>query len=106
MTPDEIFNSVESGWRVILELLLKDLEKLGWNGEVLQVKEKFGGLRFYIDVAPPEVPGVYERIRKAEVASMTTCEFCGNPGTLENIRGWWKTLCGPCAEARLIKLSR
>ena len=35
------------GWYPIIDRLVADLLKLGWNGEVLEVKEKFSTLRFY-----------------------------------------------------------
>jgi hypothetical protein len=40
---------VGPGWSDIIARLVRDLRKLGWNGEVVQMKEKFGGLRFYIN---------------------------------------------------------
>ena len=42
--------------------------------QVQQVKEKFGGLRFYISAAPQEV---HNMIHKAEAESYTICEHCG-----------------------------
>lgn len=54
-----------------------------------QVKEKFGGLRFYLD---SEADGVYELTSTAETKSFTICEICGEPGKPSG-RGWIKTLC-------------
>jgi hypothetical protein len=54
-----------------------------------QVKEKFGGLRFYVQAATKEH---YNYISFAESMSYRTCESCGNPGkTYTN--GWHTTLC-------------
>jgi hypothetical protein len=59
-----------------------------------QVKEKFGGLRFYVGYADEEVHGM---IRMAEAMSYKLCEECGNPGKSSN-DGWIRTLCAPCRE--------
>lgn len=57
-----------------------------------QVKEKFAGLRFYMDNADDYVYGV---IATAESLSFRTCEICGAPGKIEG-KGWLRTLCGAC----------
>ena len=58
-----------------------------------QVKEKFGGLRFYVHGADPEVLGM---ISMAESMSYRICEQCGNPARSNNDGGWIHTLCSPC----------
>ena len=60
-----------------------------------QVKEKFGGLRFYIDGADDYVSGV---ISMAESMSYRTCEYCGSPG-ISGGKGWIKTLCDTCRKS-------
>lgn len=55
----------------------------------VQVKEKFGGLRFYVD-GGDEVTHAY--ITMAESMSGVTCEACGAPGKTGG-RGWIRTLC-------------
>jgi hypothetical protein len=57
-----------------------------------QVKEKFGGLRFYVDNADDYTTGV---IALAESMSYKTCETCGAPGK-QTGRGWIRTLCNEC----------
>ena len=59
-----------------------------------QVKEKFGGLRFYVHRATEEH---YNYISFAENMSYRTCEKCGNPGKLYT-NGWHTTLCENHAE--------
>ena len=56
---------------------------------VVQVKEKFGSLRFYVDRATDEH---YNYIRFAENLSAVTCEECGAPGKMRG-RGWYYTAC-------------
>ena len=54
-----------------------------------QVKEKFGGLRFYVQAA---TDNHYQYISFAESMSYRTCESCGNPGKTYT-DGWHTTLC-------------
>lgn len=56
---------------------------------VSQVKEKFGGLRFYVDYGNDVTYGM---ISMAESMSYRTCEVCGSPGK-SNSSGWITTLC-------------
>jgi hypothetical protein len=66
---------------------------------VLQVKEKFGGLRFYTGGIPVEVAEkVYAAISMAESMSYVICEECGCPGKLREDRSWLLTLCDACNE--------
>jgi hypothetical protein len=86
------------GWFDILWRLCEDLEPLvtemeragGRQFEVLQVKEKFGGLRFYVNCRRNEA--IRQRIGIAADESFHTCEVCGEPGELREER-WIKTLC-------------
>ena len=55
----------------------------------VQVKEKFGSLRFYIEGGTDED---YAAIDLAESVSVRTCEVCGSPGKLRG-NHWLKTLC-------------
>ena len=80
---------VGPGWAGIVDRLITDLLELGWDGKVSQVKEKFGGLRFYICGGTEEM---FDRIDRAESESLETCEECGEPGTLKD-GGWLRTLC-------------
>jgi hypothetical protein len=55
----------------------------------VQVKEKFGGLRFYVQAA---TDAHYKYISFAESMSYRTCESCGAPGKTYT-DGWHTTLC-------------
>lgn len=88
--------AVGEGWVDILDRLATDLIAMGWNRDLHQVKEKFGGLRFYVGESTDEME---QRITKAEEECEKTCENCGQPGT-QNERGWIKTLCDTCREAK------
>lgn len=56
---------------------------------VEQIKEKFGGLRFYINGGDDKIDGM---VRMAESWASKTCEVCGKPGKIR-AGGWIKTLC-------------
>ena len=60
----------------------------------MQIKEKFGGLRFYVDSATDKI---YNMIDEAEKKSYTICEVCGKSGKEYHIKGWTMTLCKKCA---------
>lgn len=64
-----------------------------------QVKEKFGGLRFY---AGGISSAMREFIDEAEKESFRTCEDCGAPGQTYRADGWILTRCELCA-ARIRK---
>ena len=55
----------------------------------VQVKEKFGGLRFYVQAA---TDAHYKYITFAESMSYRTCEECGAPGKTYT-DGWHRTMC-------------
>lgn len=84
-----ILTCVGGGWCDIVNRLIDDLLAIGWDGQIYQVKEKFGGLRFYIGEGTKEI---FDRIDQAEEESERTCEQCGKPGVLRE-GGWLKTLC-------------
>lgn len=56
---------------------------------VEQIKEKFGGLRFYYSGGDDTIDGM---VRIAEAWASRTCETCGHPGELR-YGGWVRTLC-------------
>jgi len=84
------------GWLKIIDNLSSDItaldEKNGSHTVATQVKEKFGGLRFYIESGSDTI---FDLIDKAEDESFRTCEFCGEPGTTRD-DGWVSTLCDKC----------
>lgn len=95
------------GWYQILDSLCANIQShIDWQNEnfakgyphyekpvpqvvAVQVKEKFGTLRFYYNGGDDVIDGM---VRMAESWSAVACEECGAPGT-QNSRGWIKTLC-------------
>lgn len=86
-------NTLE-GWKPIVRALIRQISgHVKWRKlehfAVQQVKEKFGGLRFYISGGDYEIAGM---ISMAEAMSVNTCEVCGCPGERRG-GGWIRTLC-------------
>lgn len=84
------FFDVQVGWYPLIKNLIDELITLGWDKQVTQVKEKFGGLRFYINGGSDEI---YNKITEAEKLSHETCELCGKKGELRTKIRWFTTLC-------------
>lgn len=79
-----------NGWFPLIKELIEELIALGWDKKICQVKEKFGGLRFYINSGSNEI---HDRISQAEKDSYNICEVTGEPGELRTDIGWYTTLC-------------
>jgi hypothetical protein len=62
--------------------------KFDWI-KVEQIKEKFGGLRFYYQGGDERISGLVDM---AETWAGHTCETCGNKGE-RRTGGWIRTLC-------------
>lgn len=82
-------NDPDYKWDSLAEREPRDVPKEVPQVVAMQVKEKFGSLRFYVSSADDEV---FAMIDMAENMSCVTCEVCGSPGELRN-EGWMKTLC-------------
>jgi hypothetical protein len=88
------------GWLPIVSDLHARLIELAPDYRIAQIKEKFGGLRYYIDSVPEGVSdAVYAAIDEAEARSFVTCEVCGGAGE-PRYGGWVKTLCDEHHEER------
>lgn len=83
-------------FRIIKGFILR--KKLSYSGfEVIQVKEKFGGLRVYTNFSTDEIENL---IGEAEKKADKTCEICGRPGCLCSNGGWLKTMCEGCMKGK------
>lgn len=87
------------GWLKIIDELCEKIQarcdEEGYTHvQATQVKEKWGGLRFYMNVADDYI---YRLIDEAERASEITCEICGEPGKLYT-DGWYTVRCEKCKE--------
>ena len=106
-SPYDFSDDVGSGWNHILVNAFKQIaeafDKAGADFSefsVVQIKEKFGGLRIYTGALDVSVADqAYKIIDEAETESYVTCEYCGEPGKPRK-GGWIKTLCDDCAKGR------
>lgn len=90
---------VNDGWFQLLWDLSKQIDdyfiqhpEVMQGFSVSQVKEKFGGLRFYYSGGDAVVDNY---VAQAETLSYTICEVCGKPGKA-NKTGWITVLCRDC----------
>ena len=87
----------EAGWYPILARLEERLRTIDPDYRVLQIKEKFGTLRFYWTGRNYDAGETV--VADAEKESARTCEVCGSPGCLRTRGGWLRTLCADCAHS-------
>ena len=89
------------GWFMLLEQLMRSVEshlnpENSWPRkeriplQIDQIKEKFGGLRFYYHGGDNEVRGM---VNLAERLSYSICEQCGSTKNVTQTKGWIITLC-------------
>ena len=74
----------------------------GWEIQFAQIKEKFGGLRFYYNGGDEVIDNMVD---SAEMTADKTCEMCGKPGEKRG-GGWIKTLCDEHDAERKAKYGR
>lgn len=83
------------GWYDLLDRLCAKLDAIAKEDgleddlRAVQVKEKFGGLRFYTNGGNDKIDAV---IAEAQNESEHTCEICGKPGE-QNRTGWISIRC-------------
>ena len=86
------------GWRDLIDRACVRIENALDNGDpvkIVQIKEKYGTLRFYWSGRlPSETEAkVREVVSLAEARSACTCEICGAEGRLYGQRDWLATRC-------------
>lgn len=96
--PYEMFGiECGKGWEKLYRPIIEYIERYNKDHddkiEIHQIKEKFGGLRFYTSRYTDELR---KMIADAESESYGVCEECGKPcGTIRN-NFWIYTLCQDC----------
>lgn len=99
--------NVGRGWWPLLTDVHRQLDEIWPEYEIAQVKEKWGGLRIYLDypLADDDADELALRrlheacgavLAEIEDRSQLTCEFCGQPGVRRS-SGWIKTMCDDCS---------
>lgn len=106
--PGVLRSGVGEGWWPIIEGLHQQLLLIDPEYQIDQIKEKFGGLRYYVSPARNEdgsfkVENFFERasplIDLAEAIAARTCEDCGRRGEAR-YDGWVRTQCDECYARR------
>src|SRR3972149_650796 len=100
-----------NGWYNLLDNLCSQLQfNTDRNGypqvEAIQVKEKYGTLRFYYTILPKEDDKYIERhcgaidglVSFAEYISIEICENCGSNHNVSQTKRWIVTLCKQCMQ--------
>ena len=121
-----VWSDLPEGWTELTHRLFSDLNAMldddaAKRFEVIQLKEKFAGLRVYwqlgteqttvldfhvpgsvrrVDKGPAKPTALFDRIkarvRQASEEAATTCQRCGNGSASANGSGWIVTLCEAC----------
>lgn len=107
--PQPLWIECNEGWHTIIDELSKQVAQVAEQhppveGEpcvsVVQIKEKFGGLRYYIDyhnMNDDDIQKIEYIVRNAEMKTFAVCEDCGGDGQRVSPRRYWmKTLCVQC----------
>lgn len=94
MSKADVF--LPAGWLNLTDTLCRDLICLGPNFRVIQIKEKFGTLRFYAYGCSKDQ---LDLIKVAEEASGKICEYCSQPAELWQRNIWFITVCQTCVDA-------
>ena len=88
---------VDEGWYRIIVDCSKAIDAIHPHYKILQIKQKFGVLRFYLDIhgdaTKEQCNQIYATIRKYEKIAEQTCEATGLRGVaMKSPYGWLKIL--------------
>ena len=103
------YPEIDFGWEHLVEDFIQEIDEAAKdfkNGSVhiSQIKEKFGGMRIYVDyVLPDEEILEFEKIvSKYEHLSLKTCTMCSaEDKIMHKRRGYWDlVICEECYDKR------
>lgn len=115
MIPEKVMNRIDEdqreymqipdGWENLVSRLDEDLNHIDPNYKVIQIKAKFGGLRYYVGwethLSEEEKEFAQNVIFDAEQKSFKLCEYCGEPGQTAQIKDWQIVACASCFHKKL-----
>lgn len=91
------------GWDELIKPLIECVERHNENAleenkiEIVQIKEKFGGLRFYTH--GKKLDELENLLEAAENEAIHTCEICGSKTDIgQTADGWITTCCRKCVQ--------
>lgn len=111
--PFELFGyECGPGWLPLIEEAKKLIDEWNkshedglwtWGGEKLQfvqVKEKWGELRIYLNFYPDQM---FEKLLELSERSHHICEECGSTDnvSIQDTHGWFMALCPECREKEM-----
>lgn len=96
--PDFVPNFwIGPGWMPLVFDTHKKLSEIDSNYLVYQIKEKFGGLRYYAEPIHPENTELFiSIIGDAETKSFSVCELCSQHAQVQKDKYLFRTLCVDC----------
>jgi DNA-directed RNA polymerase subunit RPC12/RpoP len=95
------------GWKNIIDHTHEKLKYIDPDYKIAQIKEKFGGLRYYFDASIEYGSLAYDImndiVKAAEYEASYTCELCGSQGLSKGVKtrndhGWYYTYCKECSD--------
>ena len=106
LTKTSSIDRIPAGWLSLLEDLEQQLLLVYSDYTVLQIKSKFGSLRYYYDIPLSEDNRTIlkkkfdDLIHNAWEKSKTICEFCGEAGDIQPDVRYVSVWCGKCHKNR------
>ena len=104
----DMFDQIEPVLRDIYNLEPERSQDPENQFRVMQIKEKFGSLRVYVDIPSfwkteyqRQCDLIQEAINTADNLSIETCELCGEPGRIVGT-GWLSCRCQKCDTYKLL----
>ena len=99
---EKFYFEIEDGWyQIVFDLFTKIQKHCDYTKQkvtIVQVKEKFAGLRVYYSHEGGEEDNViFDLVMEALNKSYSTCEQTGGVGSLYHRGVWVKTLCNESA---------
>ena len=106
--PFELFGvECGKGWYDLLTPIVEYVENYNKDKKddkkirFTQIKEKWGGLRVYVNFGTKEL---FDLIDKAEEESYNVCEFCGTRENMgSTLSGWISSICLDCVKNNVAK---
>ena len=87
------------GWKALIKELDSKMSELDPNYTIEQVKEKFGGLRYYFLSYSDDSDIMYDLETAYENRSFKVCENCGSEEDVTTEGSWAKTYCSKCRKS-------
>lgn len=90
ISEEEAVQCVGKGWETLVRKVYNARTGLGIPVGIIQVKEKWGGLRIYTEYYVREIEDVIQTVCRD---SLNVCETCGAPAGLVRRGAWYRTRC-------------